>query len=97
MEPRDTDTSAADQLWRRHTQDEAEARAVQQESAGQDHSPLPGPPPYGNAQVNLIAAEIVLRERERCARLVEGWPVDPTADAGAMLRDIADRIRHPSS
>ena len=96
MDPSDTDTSAADQLWRRHTEDETAARAVQQESAGQDHAPLPGPPPYGNAQVNLIAAEIVQRERERCAQVVESWPAS-TADRAALLREIADHIRQAPS
>lgn len=87
---------AANELWRRHSEDEAVTRAVQQENAGQEHHPVPGPPPYGSAQVNLMAAEIVERERERCARLVETWPVAPDASSAELLRDIAERIRHHS-
>ena len=91
MDTRQTD--AANELWRRHSEDEAVARAVQQRSAGQDHSPLPGPPPYGNEQVNLIASGIVDSERERCARLVETWPVARDARNAELLREIAEGIR----
>ena len=87
-------TDAANELWRRHSEDEATARAAQQESAGQGHQPVAGPPPYGNEQVNLMAAEIVRRERERCAALVETWPVAPGAGGAELLREIAAGIRH---
>jgi hypothetical protein len=86
-------THAANELWRRHSEDEAAARAVQQESAGEDHGPLAGPPPYGNEQVNLIAAAIVERERERCARLVERWPPGDDPSRAGLLREIAEALR----
>ncbi|HEY1226079.1 MAG TPA: hypothetical protein VGF26_02045, partial [Ramlibacter sp.] len=92
MDTRQTD--AANELWRRHSEDEAVARAAQQETAGRRHHPLPGPPPYGNEQVNLMAAEIVARERERCARLVETWPFAPDAGRSELLRQLAQVIRH---
>ncbi|KQT10320.1 hypothetical protein [Ramlibacter sp. Leaf400] len=86
-------TKAANERWRRHAEDEAAARAVQQENAGATHQPVGGPPPYGNEQVNLIAAEIIAIERERCAVLVETWPVGSDARAAEMLEQVAARIR----
>ena len=92
MDTRQTD--AANELWRRHSQDEATARAAQQERAGQAHRPVDGPPPYGNEEVNLLAAEITAGERERCARLVEAWAIPPGADGPELLRQVAAGIRH---
>ena len=86
------ESKAANELWQHHSQDEAMARKVQQERAGATHHPVEGPPPYGNEQVNLLAAEIVRQERERCARLVETWPgVDP--GTAALLRRLAAELR----
>ncbi|TFZ06119.1 hypothetical protein EZ313_05610 [Ramlibacter henchirensis] len=84
----------ANEQWQRHSDDEARARAAQQESAGGTHQPVEGPPPYGNEQVNLIAAEIEREVTDRCARLVETWPVGAGDEAAAgLLRDLAQAIR----
>jgi hypothetical protein len=93
----DTQTSdAANERWRQHTEDEAVARKVQQRSAGWNHQPVQGPPPYGNEQVNLMAAEIVAAERERCAVLVEEWRVAPEITPAELLRQVAAELRRPS-
>jgi hypothetical protein len=84
---------AANEQWRRHSEDEASARQVQQESAGDSHQPVEGPPPYGNEQVNLMAATIVEQERERCARLVENWPAGPDLHPSGLLHDLAAALR----
>ena len=90
-------TDAANERWRQHTEDEATARAVQQERAGPTHRPVNGPPPYGNEQMNQVAAEIKAEEREHCARLVETWPV-ADAKAADLLRQVAAGLRrHPRS
>jgi hypothetical protein len=94
METRKPD--AANELWRQHSEDEARALGRQQESAGSTHQPVSGPPPYGNEQVNLIAADIVRRERERCATLVENWDVGSDVSAAALLRALAAALRRPS-
>ena len=86
-------TDAANERWRQHSEDEAAHREAQQDSAGGTHRPVQGPPPYGNEQVNLMAAAIVQAERERCARLVEGWPVGTDAGSAELLREVAARIR----
>ena len=86
------ESKAANALWQQHSEEEAVARKLQQERAGDTHHPVEGPPPYGNEQVNLLAAEIVSQERERCASLVETWPAaDPyTAE---LLRQVAAELR----
>ena len=91
METRDA--VAANEQWQRHNQDEARARAAQQQSAGGSHRPVNGPPPYGNEVVNAIAADIVQREREHCARLVEAWPVGGDGRKSELLRQVAEGIR----
>ena len=83
---------AANELWRRHSEEEATARKVQQEHAGSTHRPVDGPPPYGSEQVNLLAAEIVSKERERCARLVETWP-GAAPETAELLRQVAAALR----
>jgi len=57
--------------WERHHDDEAAARAVQQASAGPTHEPVNGPGRYGDERTNAAVAEAVMRERERCAAIVE--------------------------
>jgi hypothetical protein len=91
MENQESD--AANELWRQHSEDEAAARKAQQTHAGQTHQPVEGPPPYGNEQVNLLAAEIVARERERCAMLVETWPAGPDVKPDELLRQLAAQLR----
>jgi hypothetical protein len=88
-------TDAANERWRQHTEDESAARAAQQAQAGPTHRPVGGPPPYGNEQVNLVAAEIKAEEREHCARLVETWPVGSDAKAADLLRQVAAALRRP--
>ena len=86
------ESKAANELWQQHSQEEAIARKGQQERAGDTHRPVEGPPPYGNEQINLLAAGIVRQERERCASLVESWP---GVDAGTaeLLRQVAAELR----
>lgn len=88
-----TKSDAANELWRQHSEDEARARVAQQHSAGGTHQPVQGPPPYGNQEVNLLAAEIVQQERERCARLVEAWPAGSDARLAQALQDVAAALR----
>lgn len=86
------DSKAANELWQKHSEEEAMARKVQQALAGETHHPVEGPPPYGNEQVNLLAVEIVRQERERCASLVEAWPgVDPVT--AELLGQVATKLR----
>ena len=89
-------TESANELWQQHSRDEAAAIEVQQGQAGDTHRPVGGPPPYGNEEVNLLAARIVEQERERCASLVEAWPVAPGSEAARLLRDIAAELRRRS-
>ena len=86
------ESTAANELWQHHSHDEALARRDEQERAGDTHHPVEGPPPYGNEQVNLMAAEIARQERERCARLVETWPGVDASTAG-LLRQLAAELR----
>lgn len=77
--------------WEQHHLDEAAARQAQQDSAGGAHSPVIGPPPYGDNAINALVRDAVLAERERCARLASSWPVEPgIRDA---LGDISERDR----
>jgi hypothetical protein len=87
------ESDAANELWRQHTEDESLARRAQQNTAGITHQPVEGPPPYGNEEVNLMAAELVAGERERCARVVETWPVGTDAKAAELLRQVAAELR----
>jgi len=87
------ESDAANELWRQHAEDEAVALKAQQASAGMTHHPVEGPPPHGNEKVNLIAAEILRQERERCARLVETWPVGGDASALKLLSQVAAELR----
>jgi hypothetical protein len=92
----DEQSDAANEQWRQHTEDETIARQAQQRDAGDTHGPVTGPPPYGNAQLNVLAAESTARERERCAHLVETWPVGTDAEAAELLRRVAFELRrHP--
>jgi len=72
--------------WEQHNLDEAVARQVQQDSAGGTHSPVIGPPPYGDDAINALVRDAVLAERERCARSASSWP----AESG--IRDALGRI-----
>ena len=89
------ESRAANELWQQHSQEDAVARKIQQERAGATHHPVEGPPPYGNEQVNLLAAEIVIQERERCAKLVEAWPAGDPDTAGLLRRVAAELRREP--
>ena len=76
--------------WEQHNLDEAVARQAQQESAGGTHSPVIGPPPYGDDAINALVRDAVLAERERCARSASSWPVEPgirDALGGISVRD----------
>lgn len=68
-------------LWAEHRRDEAVARQAQQRSAGDTHSPLPGPLPYSEDDLD----QAVRAERERCAAVADGW-----ADEGSLRRVFAD-------
>lgn len=82
-------------LWRRHNDDEAQARALQQEAAGDTHRPVSGTPPYGDERVNAVALDVARSERERCAAFVEGWalPADAPPQLAALLRELAQALR----
>jgi hypothetical protein len=64
--------------WEQHNLDEAVARQAQQDSAGATHSPVIGPPPYGDDAINALVRDAVIAERERCARSASSWPVEPS-------------------
>ena len=87
------ESKAANELWQQHSQDEAVARQVQQERAGDTHRPVAGPPPYGSEQINLLAAEILREERERCAGVVEKWPGVDLGTAELLARVAAELRR----
>jgi hypothetical protein len=87
------ESKAANELWKQHSDEEAMARQGQQARAGDTHSPVEGPPPYGNEQINLLAAGIVRQERERCASLVERWPGVDRGTAELLVRIAAELRR----
>ena len=55
--------------WAEHLKDEAVELQVQQESAGDTHSPLAGPLPHSVGDLDAA----IQAERERCVRIAEGW------------------------
>ena len=82
--------------WEQHHADENAALALQQESAGSTHEPVSGPGPYGDKRINAIVDEAVMRERERCAAIVEqacGAEQGPGVDPKDLGQRIAAAIR----
>ena len=61
--------SAQHAQWAEHLKDEAAELQVQQESAGDTHSPLAGPLPHSVGDLDAA----IEAERERCVRVAEGW------------------------
>ena len=76
--------------WAHHQADETAALALQQESAGPTHEPVNAPVKRGDEPTSAIVAAAVMKERERCARIVEGFPGD-----ASLLRRVAAQIRNP--
>lgn len=56
-------------LWANHLKDEATALGLQQERAGDEHSPMEGPLPHSVDDLELA----VRAERERCAAIAQAW------------------------
>lgn len=59
--------------WAEHLKDEAVALQKQQAEAGGTHTPVEGPLPHSAADLGAAVAAAVGAERERCARVAEGW------------------------
>ena len=69
------------QQWAEHLRDEDVALQAQQRSAGDTHSPVQGPLPYSEDDLDSA----VRAERERCAVIADGW-----ASEGKLLQAFAD-------
>lgn len=57
--------------WEQHMADEAAAIASQQATAGDGHSPVTGPPPHGDFNLNALARTTAEQANRRCAQLLE--------------------------
>jgi hypothetical protein len=88
--------------WQRHAADEAVAIEAQQADAGPTHSPIKGPPPFGDQETNQIVSGALGRQRELCAELLEGAiaraterqstaiPLEELAQLAAAMRSLKD-------
>jgi hypothetical protein len=59
--------------WAEHLQDEADALGLQQQSAGDSHTPVEGPLPHSADQLAIAVGAAVSQERLRCAKVAESW------------------------
>ena len=67
--------------WSEHLEDEARALELQQQSAGETHSPLAGPLPHSADQLADAVAAAVAAERQRCAELADSWSTEARLQA----------------
>jgi hypothetical protein len=91
-------SSSKERRWRRHMADEAVAIAEQQASAGGGHSPVKGPQPHSNHELNDLARASAEQACRDCSQLLESLIQDfrlrcehaiPLAD----LQALAARMR----
>lgn len=73
-------TSSKERRWRRHMADEAVAIAEQQASAGGDHSPVKGPQPHSDHELNALVKASAEQARRDCIELLE-----------SLIRDFCSR------